>query len=163
MLYRIYLEYLGDSAKAEEILRELRKKDVGNDLISMADELMGDFRNGTLKRKLTDSEIANLVNNRVPKEVSDVKEVPSEFGISQNYPNPFNPVTTIKFAIPQASNVKMVVYNMLGQEIETLVNDNINAGYHEIKWNGSRCASGIYICRFEAGGYNKAIKLLLIK
>jgi len=81
----------------------------------------------------------------------------------QNAPNPFNSVTTIKFTLPEASDVKVTIYNILGQQVTTLVNDQLNAGTHSIKWDGSECASGVYICRLETGSYVKSIKILLMK
>lgn len=165
-LFRINLEYLGDSQKAEEFLSELNKKDIKNDFHSLSVGLMEDFKEGNLKRKLTDYELANLSNHRLNKGIEKTLETakqPTTFDLYQNYPNPFNPVTTIKFAIPEVSNVKIIVYNMLGQEIETLVNDNLSAGFHEIKWNASRFASGVYICKLEARSYTKAIKIMLLK
>jgi len=165
-LLRINLEYLGDSAKAEEILSELKKKDIKNDFHSLSVGLMEDFKEGKLNRKLTDIELANLSNHRASKSIEKTLEtakLPTTFDLYQNYPNPFNPVTTIKFVLPEVSNVKIRIYNILGQEIETLINENLNAGLHEIKWNASRFASGVYICRLEAGSFSKTIKLLLIK
>jgi len=89
--------------------------------------------------------------------------IPKTLTLHQNYPNPFNPVTTIKYDLPKAYDVKLTVYNILGQEIATLVNDNLNAGSHEIKWDASKYSSGVYICRLEAGSYTETIKLLLLK
>jgi hypothetical protein len=165
-LFRIYLEYLGNSAKAEEILSELKKKDIKNDFHTLSVGLMEDFKEGKLKRKLTDIELANLSNHRLNKGIEKTLETakqPAIFDLYQNYPNPFNPVTTIKFALPEISNVKIRIYNILGQEIETLINENLNAGFHEIKWDASRFASGVYICKLETGNYAKAIKIMLLK
>lgn len=95
---------------------------------------------------------------------SEEEKTPQIFYLPQNYPNPFNSVTTIKFYLFKASDVKLSIFNLLGQKVTTLVNGHINeGGKHNVKWDGSRCASGVYICRMEAGGYTISIKLLLIK
>jgi hypothetical protein len=98
----------------------------------------------------------------------NVREIPTDFSLSQNYPNPFNPTTNIKYAIPQDANVSLVVYNMLGQAVKTLVNEEQQAGYYTTRWDGtnnygSKVASGIYIYRISAGNYTHTIKMNLIK
>ncbi len=93
---------------------------------------------------------------------------PMTYGLSQNYPNPFNPNTAIKFQIPEAADVSLIVYNMLGQKVRTLVNGRLAAGYHEAVWDatnsfGRPLASGIYIYRLQAGNYQKVMKMILLK
>jgi len=88
---------------------------------------------------------------------------PVEFALEQNYPNPFNPSTTIKFALPAASNVTLTVYNMLGQKVSTLINDKMNSGFHSIAFDASNLASGMYIYRIEAASFSSVKKMLLIK
>ncbi len=97
-----------------------------------------------------------------------VREIPSEFSISQNYPNPFNPTTSIKYAIPQDARVSLVIYNMLGQVVKTLVDQEQEAGYYTVRWDGTndfggKVASGIYIYRIVAGKYTSTMKMNLIK
>jgi hypothetical protein len=89
--------------------------------------------------------------------------IPDSHTLFQNYPNPFNPVTSIKYNIPQNSFVKLLVYDLLGKEIETLVNENKTAGSYRIDWNASNYPSGVYLCRIQAGDYVKNIKMILIK
>jgi len=88
---------------------------------------------------------------------------PVQFELSQNYPNPFNPSTTIKFSIPQSSNVTLKVFNALGQEISTLVDQNMEAGTHTINFDATHLNSGIYFYRLEAGMFNEVRKMTLIK
>jgi hypothetical protein len=88
---------------------------------------------------------------------------PVQFELAQNYPNPFNPSTTIKFSIPQSSNVTLKVFNALGQEISTLVDQNLEAGSHTINFDASQLNSGIYFYRLEAGMFNEVRKMTLIK
>ena len=95
-------------------------------------------------------------------------EIPQNFSLSQNYPNPFNPTTTIRFAIPsndkrETSNVKIIVYNALGSEIQTLVNEQLQPGTYEAVWDGTNYASGIYFYTIKAGNYVDSKKMVLVK
>ena len=90
-------------------------------------------------------------------------QVPSHFTLSQNYPNPFNPSTTIKYELPRASLVSLKVYDILGREISVLVNEKKDAGVHEVKFDGSELASGVYFYRIQAGDYVATKKLVLMK
>ena len=92
----------------------------------------------------------------------DVKG-PLQFELSQNYPNPFNPSTTINFSIPQSSNVTLKIFNTLGQEVATLVNENMESGVHTINFDASALNSGIYFYRLDAGQYSEVRKMTLIK
>jgi hypothetical protein len=98
---------------------------------------------------------------------SDVVNVdvtgPLQFELSQNYPNPFNPSTTINFSIPQSSNVTLKIFNTLGQEVATLVNENMESGVHTINFDASALNSGIYFYRLDAGQYSEVRKMTLIK
>lgn len=91
------------------------------------------------------------------------EELPKSFTLYQNYPNPFNPSTTIKFALPVAENVKINVYNSLGQLVETLVDGEMQSGNHEVKFDASRLASGIYLYQLQVGEYNTVKKMILLK
>jgi hypothetical protein len=90
-------------------------------------------------------------------------ELPENFTLYQNYPNPFNPSTTIKFALPVAGNVKINVYNTLGQLVEILVDGEMQSGYHQINFDGSELASGVYIYQLQASNFNSVKKMLLLK
>lgn len=103
-----------------------------------------------------------------PLGISDNPSLPREFAVAQNYPNPFNPSTKIKYQLPARSPVKLAVYNVLGQQVRLLVNETLNAGYHEVAWDGrsdagAPLASGVYIYRFQAGGFQKVQKMVLLK
>jgi hypothetical protein len=88
---------------------------------------------------------------------------PTEFALEQNYPNPFNPATTIKFSIPEQSRVTLKIYDVLGREVSTLVNEVRNAGNHEVNFDASNLASGMYIYSIKAGDYNASKKMMLLK
>lgn len=90
-------------------------------------------------------------------------EIPREFHLEQNYPNPFNPSTTIKFGLPKATNVKITVYDILGRRVRTLANGHKKAGWHTIKFNGNRMASGVYFYRLKTSAWTKTRRFLLVK
>jgi hypothetical protein len=89
--------------------------------------------------------------------------IPKEFSLGQNYPNPFNPLTIIRYGLPQRSYVFLSVFNALGQRVATLVQGEVEAGYHEVRFDGSGLASGVYFYRIQAGTYVETKKLLLIR
>ncbi len=89
--------------------------------------------------------------------------IPKRFAVSQNYPNPFNPSTTIGFSIPTRSGVRITVYNILGQEIRILLNEEKQAGYYTVTWDVSAIAGGIYFYRITAGDYTECKKMILLK
>jgi len=88
---------------------------------------------------------------------------PNKFLLFQNYPNPFNPTTAISYQLPAVSDVKLAVYDLLGREVAVLVNERRDAGVHEVKFDGSILASGVYFYRLQAGDLVQAKKLILLK
>ena len=100
----------------------------------------------------------------VPVSVEKIEgNLPKEFSLDQNYPNPFNPSTTISFTIPAASQVRMVVYDILGKEVKTLLDEKKEAGSYRVTFNAQNFASGIYFIRIEAGAEFKVRKMMLLK
>jgi hypothetical protein len=94
--------------------------------------------------------------------------VPTEYVLYQAYPNPFNPSTTIRYQLPHTTSVRLVVYNALGQQVQTLVNSRIEAGYHEVTWDGKNNAgmqmpSGVYLFRMETENFQQVNKMMLMK
>ena len=87
----------------------------------------------------------------------------SEFILDQNYPNPFNPSTTIKFSLPEAAEIKITVFNLLGQEIAVLVDELKESGVHSVEFDASHLNSGIYIYRIESNSLIQTRKMTLIK
>jgi hypothetical protein len=89
--------------------------------------------------------------------------MPSTYLLQQNYPNPFNPSTTISFSIPTSEFVTLKVYDILGREVTTLVSENLNAGYHSLKFDAGNFSSGVYFYKLQAGKYSETKKMLLSK
>jgi hypothetical protein len=122
-------------------------------LISNNYILAGTYYHGIWRRSL--SEIIGIQN------ISS--EVPSDYILFQNYPNPFNPATSIKFSIPKSSNVKLVVYDITGKELELLVNEQLKAGTYQTNWNALNYPSGVYFYRLTAGEYSETKRMVLVK
>jgi hypothetical protein len=100
--------------------------------------------------------------------ITDEFELPALYSLEQNYPNPFNPTTTIKYSLPENSFVTIRIYDMLGREVNTLVNKEMTAGNHSINWNGEdysgmKVTSGTYIYRITSGKFTSVKKMVLIK
>ncbi|MEX2402402.1 MAG: PKD domain-containing protein, partial [Rhodothermales bacterium] len=90
-------------------------------------------------------------------------ELPAEFALEQNYPNPFNPTTTITFALPEASAIVLRVYNMMGQEIDVLVDGSLAAGRHEVRFDAAELSNGVYVYVLEAGSFRSVRRMVLMK
>jgi hypothetical protein len=101
--------------------------------------------------------------NQVPVSVHDAPHMPLVFRLDQNYPNPFNPATTIRYTIPELEKVVLKVFNILGQEVATLVNEVQNRGTYQTTFDASQLASGIYIYRLQAGSFNEVKRMMLVK
>jgi hypothetical protein len=102
-----------------------------------------------------DSLITGISNN--------IPLLPDQFILLQNYPNPFNARTTIRFILPESQTVQLSIYDLLGRQVETLIDEYKQAGVHSVAFNASNCASGIYFARLEIAGTSKSIKMLLLK
>ncbi len=97
------------------------------------------------------------------KEELEQAPLPTEFALKPNYPNPFNPQTTIRYGLPEASYVKLVVYDVLGRQVRVLVDGAREAGTHEVTFDASSLPSGVYVYRIEAGPYAATRTMLLMK
>ena len=131
-----------------------------HDLYALAENYVETAGNGEA------SIYASLTVEFFPGSVSEVKpssEVPIEHALSQNYPNPFNPSTTIEYTLPHAGFVMLKVYNVLGEEVSSLVEGEYTAGAFKANWDASRFPSGVYFYRLTAGEYVKTRSMLLIK
>jgi hypothetical protein len=113
-----------------------------------------------LKGAIIDGKLYGVVTGTVPATANSLPTRPSLF---QSYPNPFNPSTTITYELPKSSEVRLSVFDMLGREVSVLVNERRDAGVHEVKFDGSSLASGVYVYRIQAGDFVASKKLLLLK
>ncbi|MBS4028677.1 MAG: exo-alpha-sialidase [Ignavibacteriales bacterium] len=124
-----------------------------------------DARNSiTVARTITDA-AKSIYSQNFPVGVSPLKEnaIPKRFELFQNYPNPFNPATTIRFAIHEQRHTILKIYNILGEEVTTLLNKNIQPGVYSVPWDASNLPSGMYFYRLTAGTFSETKKLLLLK
>lgn len=110
----------------------------------------------------------NVYYGHIPYPLTGVEEqgreqIPASFSLSQNYPNPFNPSTTIEFALPRSSFVTLGVFSVLGEQVATLVSDNLNAGTHTVRWDGTGQPSGVYFYCLDAAEFNQTKRLVLLR
>ena len=142
--------YASDSVYLKQGTHILRMEIDADDIVKENDE--------------TDNSYSRVIQVGPPSDVTKTDIIPLETYLYQNYPNPFNPITAIRFALPRISNVKLEVYNLLGQKVVTLVNGRKAAGYHQVTFNGSRLPSGVYYYRLvtDRGGM-QIRKMVLLK
>jgi hypothetical protein len=114
--------------------------------------------NGEGSMKITNSSVTKF-----SVKLTGDGQLPKEYALAQNYPNPFNPSTTIGFAIPQGSFTTLKVYNILGQEVATLVNEEMKPGTYEVNWSASSNSSGVYLFRLQAGKFTETRRMILLK
>jgi len=108
--------------------------------------------------------IDGITGQIVPIGISNIStEIPDDYCLYQNYPNPFNPSTKIKFDIPKSSYVKLTVFDMLGREVEVLINEKVQPGSYEYYWDAYKYTSGVYFYRLQSDGFVQVRKMLLIK
>ena len=108
-----------------------------------------------------------IISGKVYGDITSVADkinlTPHQPNLLQNYPNPFNPSTTIRYELPSATKVKIIVSNQLGQQIAVLLNSNEQAGSHQIEWNAANFPSGIYFCTMSSDKFVRTAKLILLK
>jgi len=120
--------------------------------------------NSTTTSMMLEAVHVNMGNQiDLPIQSDNTTGLPTKFALKQNYPNPFNPTTNIKFDLPKSSDVELSLYNILGQKVMTLVNQKMQAGYHQINFDARNLASGMYIYRIKAGNFVSVKKMMLIK
>lgn len=124
-------------------------------------------KNGQISFKVPDPNLEYRIEAiSLPSSVTNVGtelEIPSEFKLEQNYPNPFNPSTTIAYSLPKSSFVNLKIYDILGKEVATLVNEEKIAGNYQVKFDAGSLASGTYIYKLTAGDFSKIQKMILLK
>lgn len=112
---------------------------------------------------LANMQLAQQKYNQLTSVESDLNNIPSDYVLNQNYPNPFNPNTTIQFSLPKSDFVSLKVYDVLGNQVSDLVNQNLPAGNHKVDFNATNLSSGTYLYRISAGSYTETKKMTLIK
>ena len=113
-------------------------------------------------------DLAGGIDAVVHIEIGSLKPMPKDYALAQNVPNPFNPSTTIDYRLPEAGEVHLVIYNLLGQEVRTLVQEPMDAGFHSVVWDGldaygKQVASGIYMYRLNVGDFSQVQRMMLLK
>ncbi|RPI17499.1 MAG: T9SS C-terminal target domain-containing protein [Ignavibacteriae bacterium] len=112
----------------------------------------------------TDGVIFKTVNAGEPIGIIPLNNnIPSQYKLNQNYPNPFNPKTIINYQLPMSNFVKLAIYDALGKEVTTLVNEEQKAGIYEVEWDGTNYSSGLYYYKIQAGEYSEVKKMILLK
>ena len=96
-------------------------------------------------------------------EEKEINTIPTNYTLNHNYPNPFNPSTTIQYSIKERTSVELILYDILGRQVEVLVNEEQDAGYYKINFDAGRLASGIYFYRLQAGNFVETKKMILMK
>ncbi len=118
----------------------------------------------TVSTDYSSAQTVNLsMNPDIPTGIEENGKLPSSFSLEQNYPNPFNPTTVIKYSLPKNANVKLVVFNILGKKVATLVNGKQSAGIHQVQFNASNLPSGVYLYELNAGNFTQTKKMILMK
>jgi hypothetical protein len=107
--------------------------------------------------------IGKFISELPTQVINQQERQPEGFELLQNYPNPFNPSTTIEFALPKSAFVTLKVYNLLGEEVATLMAEQQSAGIHKLNWDARGLASGVYLYRLEAGEFVQVKKLILMR
>ena len=168
---------LGDAyyLLVDELLRVLMYNQ-NNTVIEPGDRILGNLPFSLVNPSSVTLEnvvLAGSDNKRLTKVETELSlnaaiELPVEFSLAQNYPNPFNPSTTIRFAVPQTSDVRISIYNTLGQEVRTLFAGSMERGTKEVQWDGrnnlgNALSSGLYVYRMTAGSFSSTKKMLLMK
>ena len=127
-----------------------------------------DFTFNTLNWKQSNLTVEPPPDLTSPTGIGDDGIVALNYDLAQNYPNPFNPTTTIKYQLPQTTDIKIAIYNINGQLVKTIVDEKQNAGNHSVVWNGRndagiQVATGVYLMRMKAEDFSKTRKMILIK
>jgi hypothetical protein len=123
---------------------------------------------GPYRGRIDNVKLYNYPAAGITTGVDGQEEVPLVFALGQNYPNPFNPTTRINFSVPVAVQTQLIVYDILGRQVKTIVNDMLHAGEHFVQWDGTNSsglsvASGVYFVRMTAGQFEKTTKMMLMR
>jgi hypothetical protein len=137
---------------------------LGTPITGITTDIDGNVRSATKPYMgANEGSVPLAVDDKGVEPRNGVEQAPLEYQLHQNYPNPFNPSSTIRYSLPQESNVSLAVFSTLGQQVATLVRGEQEAGYHEVKFDATGLSSGVYFCRLEAGDFVQTRKLLLLR
>ena len=111
---------------------------------------------------------AATLTDRFTSEIGKTEAIPLEYALHENYPNPFNPTTTLRFDLPEISDITLTIYNMLGQKVKTFNMQSTPAGYHSVTWNatndlGEQVGAGVYLYQLQTKDFVKTRKMVLLK
>jgi len=152
----IYLNNLSDLSKAKEVFAEIAAKYPDDPLVLDSKALLGELDEDDLKKL--------RMQKPEEKERTEYRSsIPEEFILLHNFPNPFNAITTIKYGLPEGTKVNLKVFDVLGQEVTTLVAQHQSAGYHQVSWDASAYSSGIYFYQIRCGKFQEIRKMFLMK
>jgi len=140
----------------------VRVTDLNNEQGYVLQEIVGGVEVGS--HRIVDGVEIVISNENVSLlKITKQEALPTSYNLEQNYPNPFNPSTTIKFSLPEATNVTLTVYNTLGQKVTELVNSKLEAGRYSYQWNAGNVSSGIYIYELRTEIFVSMKKMTLLK
>jgi len=152
---------------SQQINFDTKPLEIGRDMPGAEDDYFGKIDDVKIyNRALSDEEIQNLYeygNTTSTDYTLSTKILPNSFSLNQNYPNPFNPSTKISWQSPASAHQSLKVYDMLGNEVVTLVNEYKSAGSYEVEFNASRLSSGLYLYKLQVGEFISTKKMMLIK
>lgn len=169
MISDLRLDYHDSGSEVDVVIYDFNLETFGpsiGELVNLDIETVGDRLNPATALRLTDFEIVNV--DAYTMNVDVLGELPTQFVLNQNYPNPFNSSTVISFEMPGPANVRLTVYNVLGQVVAELLDGYLDAGLHQLTWDGTGRAgenvtSGIYFYRLQADSFEQTKKMLLVK
>jgi hypothetical protein len=151
-------DWIKFSSKKIEITKVPQSKEMIAKFLFDAHHTTNTDQSSDIKFKITTNEGREFF-----KTISIKSSIPDKFELNQNYPNPFNPTTKITFTLPKDSKVNLSVYNILGERVVELVNEEKKSGYYEYDFDGSRLASGMYIYKIQTSEFSSVKKMLLLK
>lgn len=159
-------EYVGFAILIGPIISDNKPLVIGKDVPGSTEYFYGKLDDIKIfNRALTQKEILNLYNAGNTTEINERKEhsIPTEFSLAQNYPNPFNPSTKISWQLPVAGHQTLKVYDILGNEVATLVNEYQEAGRYEVIFDASKLSSGVYFYKLQSGSFQEIKKMILLR
>jgi hypothetical protein len=163
--FRFYYDESELNGAPEANLRLYKSPDGSDDSWSSEGGSVNSTDNYVQKSGVNDFSFWTLADrdHPLPVEKDDDEQIPDQYALYQNYPNPFNPETIIKFALPEAGMVSLKIYNTIGQEITTLINEEMEPGTYYYRYDAGNLSSGVYLYKLNTNGYTQSYKMILMK